>query len=177
MQFFTDLKGSVRQPILVTQHMPPTFTAILAEHIAKQSGLKCKEAAEGEEIQGGHVYLAPGNFHMTVKVTGGKKVISLNQDAPENFCRPAVDPMLRSMIAAYGKKILAVIFTGMGADGLKGCQSLVEAGGTVLAQDEATSVVWGMPGAVAMAGICTQVLPLGQMAKAVRDYTDRGGVA
>jgi two-component system chemotaxis response regulator CheB len=154
--------------------MPPTFTAILAEHIAKQSGLKCKEAAEGDVVQGGHIYLAPGNFHMTVKDDRGRKTISLNQDAPESFCRPAVDPMLRSIIRAYGRKVLAVILTGMGSDGLKGCQGIVDAGGTVLAQDEATSVVWGMPGAVAMAGICTKVLPLGLMTKAVREYADRG---
>lgn len=175
LQFFVDMKTPIKQPILVTQHMPPTFTTILAEHISKQSGLKCKEAAEGDVVEGGHIYLAPGNYHMVVKENGGKKVLSLNQDAPENFCRPAVDPMLRSMIQLYGKKILAVIFTGMGADGMKACQQLVDAGGTVLAQDEASSVVWGMPGAVAMAGLCTQVLPLPQMARAVREYTDRGG--
>ena len=175
LQFFTDLKVKVRQPIFVTQHMPATFTTILAEHISKQSGLLCHEAKEGDIVEGGRIYLAPGNFHMTVKDQGGKKVISLNQDAQENFCRPAVDPMLRSLINVYGKKILAVIFTGMGSDGLKGCQQVVEAGGVVLAQDEATSVVWGMPGAVAMAGICTHVLPLGSMAKAVREYADRGG--
>lgn len=175
LQFFTDLKTPIRQPVLITQHMPPTFTTILAEHISKQSGLKCKEAADGDVIEGGHIYVAPGNYHMVVKENGGKRVLSLNQDAPENFCRPAVDPMLRSMIQLYGKKILAVIFTGMGADGMKACQQLVNAGGTVLAQDEASSVVWGMPGAVAMAGLCTQVLPLGQMARAVREYTDRGG--
>lgn len=175
MQFFKDLKTRVRQPILVTQHMPPTFTTILAEHIAKESGFPCKEAAEGDVIQGGHIYLAPGNFHMILKNIAGKKVISVNQDAPENFCRPAVDPMLRSIINIYGKKTLAIILTGMGSDGLKSCQQLVETGGTVLAQDEATSVVWGMPGAVAMAGVCTQVLPLGLMAKAVRDYADKAG--
>ena len=175
LQFFTDLKVKVRQPIFITQHMPATFTTILAEHISKQSGLLCHEAKEGDVVEGGHIYLAPGNFHMTVKDQGGKKVIALNQDAQENFCRPAVDPMLRSLINIYGKKILAVIFTGMGSDGLKGCQQVVEAGGVVLAQDEATSVVWGMPGAVAMAGICTHVLPLGSMAKAVREYADRGG--
>ncbi len=175
MQFFTDLKTTVRQPIFVTQHMPPTFTTILAEHITKQSGLKCHEAVEGEVVEGGNIYIAPGNFHMTVKEHGLKRIISLNQDAQENFCRPAVDPMIRSLINVYGKKILAVIFTGMGSDGQKGCQKLIEAGGTVLAQDEATSVVWGMPGAVAMAGICTQVLPLSSMARAVREYADRGG--
>jgi len=175
LQFFTDLKVPLRQPVFITQHMPPTFTTILAEHIAKQSGLLCHEAVEGEAVLGGHIYLAPGNFHMTVKEEGGKKVISLNQGPQENFCRPAVDPMLRSLISAYGKRILAIIFTGMGSDGMKGCQQVVEAGGTVLAQDEASSVVWGMPGAVATAGVCTQVLPLNSMAKAVRVYADRGG--
>jgi two-component system chemotaxis response regulator CheB len=175
LQFFTDLKVKVRQPIVITQHMPPTFTTILAEHISKQSGLLCQEAKDGDVVEGGHIYLAPGNFHMTVREQGGKKIIALNQDPPENFCRPAVDPMLRSLISLYGRKILAIIFTGMGSDGLKGCQQLVEAGGTVLAQDEASSVVWGMPGAVAMAGICTQVLPLTSMARAVREYADRSG--
>jgi two-component system chemotaxis response regulator CheB len=173
MQFFTELKTPLRQPVFVTQHMPPTFTTILAEHISKQSGLKCREAIDGEIVQGGNIYLAPGNYHMTIKMDGMHKTISLNQEPPENFCRPAVDPMLRSLVAAYGRKILTVIFTGMGSDGMKGCQKVVEAGGTVLAQDEASSVVWGMPGAVAMAGLCTQVLPLGVMAKTVREYADR----
>jgi len=175
LQFFTDMKGKARQPIFITQHMPPTFTTILAENIAKQGGLNCHEAKDGEPVEGSNIYVAPGNFHMTVKEQGGKKIIALNQEPQENYCRPAVDPMLRSLINVYGKKILAVIFTGMGADGLKSCQQLVEAGGTVLAQDEASSVVWGMPGAVAMAGICTQVLPLTSMARAVREYADRGG--
>lgn len=174
-QFFSDLKKPVRQPIFVTQHMPPTFTTILAEHISKASGLTCKEAAEGDVVKGGMIYLAPGNYHMVIKEEGGIKKISLNQEPPENFCRPSVDPMLRSLVNVYGKKILAVILTGMGSDGLPGCQKVVEAGGTVLAQDEATSVVWGMPGAVAMGGVCTHVLPLGLMAKAVREYTDRIG--
>ena len=174
LQFFSELKDDIKQPIFVTQHMPPTFTTILAEHIAKHSNLKCMEAVEGEIIQDGHVYLAPGNFHMTVKISNGKKVISLNQDDAENFCRPAVDPMLRSLVNVYGEKILTLIFTGMGSDGLKGCQQIVDAGGTVLAQDETTSTVWGMPGAVAMAGICTQVLPLGLMAKAVHEYISYG---
>ncbi len=173
LQFFSDLKKPLRQPVLVTQHMPPTFTAILAEHITKQSGIPCKEAAAGDVVENGHIYIAPGNYHMTVKKDGLKRVIALNQDPPENFCRPAVDPMLRSVVEAYGRKILVVILTGMGSDGLKGSQKVIEAGGTVLAQDEATSVVWGMPGAVAMAGVCTQVLPLGLLAKAVRDYADQ----
>ncbi len=175
LQFFSEIKTPIRQPVFITQHMPPTFTAILAEHISKQSGLACKEAVDGDLVEGQKIYLAPGNYHMLVKKEDGKRIIRLNQDAPENFCRPAVDPMLRSLIEVYGKRILAVIFTGMGSDGLKGCQKLVEAGGTVIAQDEATSVVWGMPGAVAMAGVCTRVVPLGLMAREVRSYADLGG--
>ncbi len=171
-KFFTDLKGGIRQPVFITQHMPAVFTTILAEHISKQSGLTCREAVEGDVVQDEHIYMAPGNFHMIVNAVGAKKIISLNQEPPENFCRPSVDPMMKSLAAAYGRKVLGVIFTGMGSDGLKGCQSIVEAGGAVLAQDEASSVVWGMPGAVAMTGICTQVLPLGQMARAVREYAE-----
>lgn len=173
MQFFTDLKDGIKQPIFITQHMPPTFTTILAEHIAKQSGLGCREGKDGETVEAGRIYLAPGNFHMTVKESGGKKVIALNQDPPENYCRPAVDPMLRSLIEIYGKKTLAVIFTGMGSDGAKACRQLADIGGIVIAQDEATSVVWGMPGSVAQAGLCTQVLPLSEIGKAVKDYAAR----
>lgn len=172
LQFFAELKPAIKQPIFVTQHMPPTFTTILAEHISKQTGYVCAEAIDGEVVQSGRVYIAPGNYHMLVKVDAGRKIISVNQDPPENFCRPAVDPMMRSIVEAYGKKVLAVIFTGMGSDGAKGSQKVAEAGGIVLAQDETTSVVWGMPGATAMLGVCTQVLPLGLMAKAVREYAD-----
>lgn len=171
-QFFSELKGPIRQPVFITQHMPPMFTAILADNIARQGGMTCREATHGEKVEASTVYVAPGNYHMTVHKSATGATIALNQEPPENFCRPSVDPMLRSMIDVYGGRILAVIFTGMGADGLKSCQKLVEAGGVVYAQDEATSVVWGMPGAVATAGICTQVLPLGLMARAVRDCVD-----
>lgn len=174
LHLFEGLKGGVKQPIFITQHMPPTFTAILAEHISKHSGLVCAEGKEGEEIKGGRIYLAPGSYHMTVKLSqDGRKVIALNQDPPENFCRPAVDPMLRSLVGVYGKKILAVILTGMGSDGAKGCQQVADAGGVVLGQDEASSVVWGMPGAAAMAGVCTKILPLGQIASSIKDYATR----
>ena len=167
--FFADLGGALRQPVLLTQHMPPTFTTILAETIARTSGVACHEAVDGETIKGGTIYVAPGNYHMTVRKSDtGVAVIALNQDAPENFCRPAADVMLRSLPPVYGGRVLSVVLTGMGADGLQGCKSVVDAGGMVYAQDEATSVVWGMPGAVAQAGICTQVLPLGLLGKAVR---------
>ncbi|MEW5727444.1 MAG: chemotaxis protein CheB, partial [Pseudomonadota bacterium] len=156
--------GTVKQPILITQHMPATFTTTLAEHISRVSGWEAREGQDGEPIKSGRVYIAPGDFHMLVESKGADKIIRLTKDAPENFCRPSVDPMLRSIAAAYGKRVLACILTGMGADGAKGGQVVVNGGGTVIAQDEATSVVWGMPGAAAQAGICSAVLPLGEIA-------------
>lgn len=156
--------GTVHQPIVITQHMPATFTTILGEHISRVSGWDAREAQDGETVKGGRVYIAPGDFHMVIETKGADKVLRLNKNPPENFCRPAVDPMLRSIAAAYGKRVLACILTGMGSDGLKGGQAVVASGGTVIAQDEATSVVWGMPGAVATAGICSAVLPLPEVA-------------
>ncbi len=152
--------GTLKQPILITQHMPPTFTTILAEHISRISGWAAAEGKDGEVVQGNRIYIAPGDFHMVVEAKGTDKIIRLNKNPPENFCRPSVDPMLRSMSAAWGRRVLTIILTGMGSDGLKGGQVVVGAGGTVVAQDEASSVVWGMPGAVATAGICSAVLPL-----------------
>jgi two-component system chemotaxis response regulator CheB len=156
--------GTIRQPILITQHMPATFTTILAEHIGRISGWESREGQDGEVIKGGRVYIAPGDFHMLVETRGGDKIIKLTKDAPENFCRPSVDPMLRSISAAYGRRVLVAILTGMGSDGAKGGSVVVQNGGTVIAQDEATSVVWGMPGATAHAGICSAVLPLNDIA-------------
>lgn len=165
--------GSVRQPILITQHMPPTFTTILAEHISRVSGWQAAEGVDGEPVVSGRVYIAPGDYHMVVETRGAEKVIRLNKNPPENFCRPSVDPMLRSMAHAWGRRVLVVILTGMGSDGLRGGQAVVEAGGTVIAQDEATSVVWGMPGAVATAGICSAVLPLSDIPQHVMRMATR----
>ena len=156
--------GTVSQPIVITQHMPATFTTILGEHISRVSGWEAREGQDGEVVRGGRVYIAPGDFHMVIETKGADKILRLNKNPPENFCRPAVDPMLRSIAAAYGKRVLACILTGMGSDGLKGGQAVVASGGTVIAQDEATSVVWGMPGAVASAGVCSAVLPLPDVA-------------
>ena len=165
--------GTVRQPILITQHMPPTFTTILAEHISRVSGWQAAEGVDGEPVVSGRVYIAPGDFHMIVETKGTEKIIRLNKNPPENFCRPSVDPMLRSMAQAWGRRVLVVILTGMGSDGLRGGQVVVEAGGTVIAQDEATSVVWGMPGAVATAGICSAVLPLSDIPQHVMRMATR----
>jgi two-component system chemotaxis response regulator CheB len=165
--------GTVRQPILVTQHMPPTFTTILAEHITRVSGWRAAEGVDGEPVVSGRVYIAPGDFHMVVESKGTERIIRLNKNPPENFCRPSVDPMLRSMAQLWGRRVLVVMLTGMGSDGLRGGQAVVEAGGTVIAQDEATSVVWGMPGAVATAGICSAVLPLSEIPQHVMRMATR----
>ena len=159
-RFFAGLGRAPSLPIVLTQHMPPTFTAILAEHIKEASGIDAVEAAAGSVLVPGRIHVAPGDYHMTVGGTPAVPVVRLNQNEPENFCRPAVDPMLRSLAALYGGRVLVVILSGMGHDGLNGCAVVVDKGGTVIAQDEATSVVWGMPGAVATKGLCREVLPL-----------------
>jgi two-component system chemotaxis response regulator CheB len=163
LKFFKSLKV-FNKPIFLTQHMPPTFTAILADNIARSSGRICAEAKDGEPVVAGRVYVAPGNFHMTVVRDGNGTLVQLNQETPENFCRPSVDPMLRSMVRVWGSSLLTVILTGMGQDGLRGCRTVTEAGGTVIAQDEASSIVWGMPGAVANDGLCTAVKPVEELA-------------
>ena len=154
---------SINLPILVTQHMPPTFTSILAAHIAQATGWPCAEARDGDVVQGGHIYIAPGGYHMLVETRGARKVLRLSDAPPEHFCRPAVDPMLRSIAKAYGPSVLVVILTGMGQDGRLGGEEIIRQGGTIVAQDKATSVVWGMPGAVATRGLCSAVLPLKEL--------------
>ncbi len=156
------LPSAVSLPILVTQHMPPTFTTILAQHLSKSSGVPAAEAVDGEIVKGGRIYVAPGDFHM-VPVMEEVVRLRLNKEAPENFCRPSVDPMFRGAAKVWGARALGVVLTGMGSDGLAGGKVLTEAGGTLVAQDEKTSVVWGMPGAVAMAGLCSAVLPLPEL--------------
>ena len=159
--------ASVQVPILITQHMPPMFTAVLADHIARACNVPCREARDRAEITLG-IHVAPGGHHMLVAAENGHSYFSITQDPPENYCRPAVDPMLRSIVGIYGAHTLAVILTGMGSDGLAGCRQVAAVGGTVIAQDEATSVVWGMPRAVAAAGLCNAVLPLPRLGEAVR---------
>ncbi len=147
-------------PIIAVQHMPAGFTAMLADHLGRLGGPGCSEARDGEALQPGRFYLAPGDRHLLVEGRAdGSLVARLSDAPPENFCRPAVDPMLRSLAAACGGAVLAVILTGMGQDGLLGCRAVAAAGGAVLAQDEASSVVWGMPGAVARAGLAQALLP------------------
>jgi two-component system chemotaxis response regulator CheB len=153
-----------RFPVLITQHMPPTFTTILAEHLARASHRPAREGIDGEIIKPGRIYLAPGGRHMRVVPQGAHAAIALDDGPPVNFCKPAVDPLFASAIDVWQGGILAVVLTGMGSDGMRGGKEIVAAGGSVIAQDEATSVVWGMPGAATHAGICAAVLPLGQIA-------------
>src|SRR5947208_14487002 len=153
-----------RFPVLITQHMPPTLTTILAEHLARASHRPAHEAVDGEIVKPGRIYLAPGGRHMRVVRHGTDAAIALDDGPPVNFCKPAVDPMFTSPIEAWQGGVLAVVLTGMGSDGMRGGKEIVVAGGSVIAQDEATSVVWGMPGAATHAGICAAVLPLGQIA-------------
>ncbi|MEK9754590.1 MAG: chemotaxis protein CheB [Rhodospirillaceae bacterium] len=158
------LAAGLRVPIVITQHMPTKFTAILAQHIDRHSGLRCNEGQHGEKLEPGRAYVAPSDHRMTVVAAPGGPEIRLDQEPPRNYCRPSVDPMLESLAKVYGAGLLAVILTGMGKDGLEGGRAVVAAGGTVIAQDVETSVVWGMPGAVATAGLCSAVLPLDEIA-------------
>jgi two-component system, chemotaxis family, protein-glutamate methylesterase/glutaminase len=169
---FTLVQGlgkTLNVPVVLTQHMPATFTPILAEHISKLGGLTCTEAKDGEPMQAGRIYLAPGNYHLLVNGARGGLTARLSSDPPENFCRPSVDPMLRSAAAACDGRVLVAMLTGMGQDGLAGTRRVIDAGGSAVAQDEATSVVWGMPGAVAQAGLCHAVLPLPRIAAKLLD--------
>src|SRR4030088_1374038 len=161
-----------RFPVLITQHMPPTFTTILAEHLARSSPRPAHEAVDGEIVKAGQIYPAQGGRHMRVARHGSDVVIALDDGPAVNFCKPAVDPLFTSAIDVWQGGVLAVVLTGMGSDGTRGGKEIVAAGGSVIAQDEASSVVWGMPGAAANAGICAAVLPLNQIApKLVRLFS------
>jgi len=151
-------------PVVVVQHMPALFTKLLAKRLDEKSAVQVQEGASNTRLESGHVWLAPGEYHMGIDMDQTGIRLCLHQDPPENSCRPAVDVLFRSVAKAYGPHVLAVIMTGMGQDGLLGCECIRSAGGQVIIQDEASSVVWGMPGAVARTGLADQVLPLDQLA-------------
>ncbi len=155
-----------RVPVVVAQHMPPVFTGILAERLAKATGREAREGIQGEALKPGIIYVAPGNFHMTV-VRAAQPAVRLGSEPPVHFCRPAVDPLLASVAAAFGPAALGIVLTGMGHDGAAGARAIAEAGGSMIAQDEASSVVWGMPGAAAALGVCAAVLPPAGIAETV----------
>jgi two-component system chemotaxis response regulator CheB len=167
---------SLPVPVLVVQHMPAGFTAMLADHLDRLGGPPSAEARDGEALRPGRLYLAPGDRHLLVEAGPAGLSAQLSGAPAENFCRPAVDPLLRSLVAACGGAVLAAILTGMGQDGLAGCRAVAAAGGQVLAQDEASSVVWGMPGAVARAGLAAALLPPEALAERIAAIAS-GGVA
>jgi two-component system chemotaxis response regulator CheB len=162
------LPADLGVPVLIVQHMPPVFTAMLAERLNSCSAIRVHEAAHGQRIEAGHAYIAPGGKHLEVASSKGDVVAQLHEGAPENSCRPAVDVLFRSVAAVYGAGSLAVVLTGMGQDGLRGSEALREAGGRVLVQDQKSSVVWGMPGSVARAGLADEIVELENMARAIR---------
>lgn len=154
-------------PILITQHMPTLFTGLLAQRLERDGGRPCVEARDGEAIRPNCTYVAPGGRHMLVQTNEGQPYVRLTDTPAENFCRPSADPMFRSLAALYGASTLAVVLTGMGEDGMRGCVEVHQRGGRVIAQDEASSVVWGMPGAVVRAGVATSVVALTRIAAAI----------
>jgi two-component system chemotaxis response regulator CheB len=147
-------------PVVIAQHMPPIFTRHLAQRLSAKCQIPVMEAVSGTPLEAGKAYIAPGDYHMVAAIRNGSVYIDTNQDPPENFCRPSVDVLFRSVAGVYGPRVLAVVLTGMGNDGLRGCRRIRQAGGYVMTQDEATSVVWGMPGAVAKADLADMILPL-----------------
>jgi two-component system, chemotaxis family, protein-glutamate methylesterase/glutaminase len=163
-EILSQLPADFPVPILIVQHMPAMFTRLLAERLSAQSPIRVQEAKSGCLLKPGDAWIAPGEHHMIVEQNGLNYRLAVHQEPPENSCRPSVDVLLRSVVRCFGADSLALILTGIGQDGLRGCESLRAAGGQILVQDEATSVVWGMPGYVAQAGLADRVLPLAMIA-------------
>jgi two-component system chemotaxis response regulator CheB len=163
------LPARVSAPIVIVQHMPPRFTTMLAEQLQKESGRQCVEVQSRCALENGLIYIAPGDYHLVMLREGTRLYLNLNQEAAENFCRPAVDVLFRSAAKVLTKSTLAIVLTGMGEDGRKGCEALKSIGATIVAQDEASSVVWGMPGAVARANLADHVLPLSEISPLMQE--------
>jgi two-component system chemotaxis response regulator CheB len=175
-QVVAALPGDLPVPVVVVQHMPPVFTRMFAERLDRTSRLTVVEAADGTPALPGTVLIAPGDQHLTVVRRGTSVVAKLTDGPPENSCRPAVDVLFRSVAAVYGANAVATVLTGMGQDGRKGCEVMRAAGAGIVVQDEPTSVVWGMPGAVATAGLADAVLPLGDIASVLLTRVNAGRV-
>ncbi|HET8653902.1 MAG TPA: chemotaxis response regulator protein-glutamate methylesterase [Longimicrobiaceae bacterium] len=174
-QLLSGLPRDFPLPTIIVQHMPPFFTAALAERLQRETGRPCREAVHGEVIEGGRTYIAPGDHHMTVMTDEGRPVLRLDQGPHVNYCRPAADPMLCSVAHVYGRGALAVVLTGMGEDGLGGCREIFRHGGRIVVQDQASSTVWGMPGAVWRAGLAGAALPLSELADRVLQMAAASG--
>ena len=161
----TGLPADLSVPIVVVQHMPPLFTRMFAERLDRSCPLLVREAADGMTVEPGQILVAPGDHHLVLRRQGAEVVAQLTKEAPENYCRPSVDVLFRSVASVYGNGGLACVLTGMGRDGLKGSERIRAAGGRIVVQDQASSVVWGMPGAVAQAGLANDVVPLEKVAE------------
>jgi two-component system chemotaxis response regulator CheB len=170
-EILAQLPSDFAAPLVMVPHMPQMFTRFFAERLNGQTPLKVVEATDGQVVEPGVVYVAPGDFHLTLQRRNGTVLTALDQQPPENSHRPAADVLFRSVAEAYGPRALALVLTGMGQDGLRGSEAITRAGGRVLVQDEATSVVWEMPGLVASAGLADAVLPLGELAGELRRRT------
>jgi two-component system, chemotaxis family, protein-glutamate methylesterase/glutaminase len=178
MALLPQLPPNLPVPIVIVQHMPALFTRLLAERLNVRGPLKVQEGREGERLLAGEVWIAPGDRHMTVVRKGAEVLLGVNQDPPENSCRPAVDVLFRSVAQIYKANVLAIILTGMGSDGTRGASVIRAAGGQVIAQDEASSVVWGMPGSVVAAQLADHIYPLdGIAAETVRRVSMRRAMA
>ncbi|MFZ0687664.1 MAG: chemotaxis response regulator protein-glutamate methylesterase [Terriglobales bacterium] len=177
-ELIPQLPGDLPVPVVIVQHMPPLFTRLLADRLNAAGRLRVREGKAGEKLEPGQVWIAPGDEHMTVMRKGAEFVLGINHDPPENSCRPAVDVLFRSVAQAYGANVLAVVLTGMGADGTRGAALIREAGGEIIVQDEASSVVWGMPGSVIAASLSDGIYPLnGIAAEVVRRVSMRRALA
>ena len=161
------LPADLPVPVVITQHMPPVFTKYLSRRLDDSSAIDVREAEEGDVLRPGLVLIAPGDHHMTFRATDTGTAVVLDQGPPVNFCRPSIDVMMASIAKTYGGRVLSVILTGMGSDGRDGCATLKDLGAEVIAQDQATSVVWGMPGAIVMSGLADQVLALDDISAAI----------
>ncbi|MFN7684721.1 MAG: chemotaxis-specific protein-glutamate methyltransferase CheB [Oligoflexia bacterium] len=171
--FFKALPKKLPFPVALVQHMPPGFTQMLAQRLQADCGIPCVEATNEQPLRPGVIHVAPGDKHLVIVGSQSSPVLRLTLDAPENFCRPAVDPLFRSAAKVYGPGVLAVVLTGMGDDGARGSIEVARAGGRVMIQDEGSSVVWGMPGAVFRAGVAQLILPIAALAERVTQMTGR----
>lgn len=177
LKLFSSFPKEFDVPVVVVQHMPVAFTRILAERLSANTGLNIIEAVHGMRLDPGKIYIAPGNYHLTVKREGLPVKLLLDQRPHENSCRPSVDPLFRSVSETYGKNVLAVVLTGMGQDGCLGSEAIARNGGRIIVQDRDTSVVWGMPGAVVEAGLADAVLPIGEIAGEIFKRVKKGSDA
>jgi two-component system, chemotaxis family, protein-glutamate methylesterase/glutaminase len=166
-ELIPQLPGDLPVPVMVVQHMPPLFTKLLAERLNAKAKVHVEEGREDCKLEAGQVWVAPGDYHMTVARKGTDVILELNQRPPENSCRPAVDALFRSVARTYGPHALGVVLTGMGSDGAKGANAICDAGGEVMVQDEESSVVWGMPGAVVAAGLTDEIHPIAKIASEI----------